>query len=51
MDTVYQRGNIQEELMYYSVFDQDRKKHDGSLPLIGVNTLLPKEHVGTAKSC
>ncbi|MDE2345655.1 MAG: methylmalonyl-CoA mutase, partial [Gammaproteobacteria bacterium] len=22
------------------------KKHDGSLPLIGVNTFLPKEHAG-----
>ena len=43
MDTMYQRGKIQEESMYYSVFDQGRKKHDGSLPLIGVNTFLPKD--------
>ena len=27
--------------MYY-----EHKKHDGSLPLIGVNTFLPKEHAG-----
>jgi len=27
--------------MYY-----EHKKHDGSLPLIGVNTFLPKDHGG-----
>ena len=43
---MYQRGKIQEESMYYSEFEQGRKKHDGSLPLIGVNTFLPKEHAG-----
>jgi len=37
MDTMYQRGKIQDESMYY-----ESKKHDGSLPLIGVNTFLPK---------
>ena len=37
MDTMYQRGKIQEESLYY-----ESKKHDGSLPLIGVNTFLPK---------
>jgi isobutyryl-CoA mutase len=43
MDTMYQRGKIQEESMYY-----EHKKHDGSLPLIGVNTFLPKNpEVGT----
>jgi methylmalonyl-CoA mutase len=26
--------------------DYTHKKHDGSLPLVGVNTLLPKEHAG-----
>jgi len=41
MDTMYQRGKIQEESMYY-----EQKKHDGSLPLIGVNTFLPKDHGG-----
>jgi methylmalonyl-CoA mutase len=24
----------------------EHKKHDGSLPLIGVNTFLPKDHAG-----
>ncbi|NYZ63172.1 methylmalonyl-CoA mutase family protein [Luteimonas deserti] len=41
MDTMYQRGKIQEESMYY-----EHKKHDGSLPLVGVNMFLPKEHAG-----
>ncbi|RYD14765.1 MAG: methylmalonyl-CoA mutase [Lysobacteraceae bacterium] len=41
MDTMYQRGKIQEESLYY-----EHKKHDGSLPLVGVNTFLPKEHGG-----
>jgi isobutyryl-CoA mutase len=41
MDTMYQRGKIQEESLYY-----EHKKHDGSLPLVGVNTFLPKEHAG-----
>ena len=36
MDTMYQRGKIQEESLYY-----EGRKHDGSLPLIGVNTFLP----------
>ena len=38
MDTMYQRGKIQDESMLY-----EHKKHDGSLPLIGVNTFLPEE--------
>ena len=38
MDTMYQRGKIQDESMYY-----EGKKHDASLPIIGVNTFLPKE--------
>jgi len=41
MDTMYQRGKFQEESMYY-----EHKKHDGSLPLVGVNMFLPKEHAG-----
>src|SRR3546814_13734539 len=41
MDTMYQRGKIQDESLYY-----EHKKHDGSLPLVGVNTFLPKEHAG-----
>ena len=35
METMYQRGRIQEESLYY-----EHKKHDGSLPLIGVNAFL-----------
>ncbi|MEH6344045.1 MAG: methylmalonyl-CoA mutase family protein [Bermanella sp.] len=38
MDTMYQRSKIQDESMYY-----EHKKHDGSLPLIGVNTFLANE--------
>ena len=38
MDTMYQRGKIQEESLYY-----EGRKHDGSLPLIGVNTFLPRK--------
>ena len=38
MDTMYQRGKIQDESLYY-----ESKKHDGSFPLIGVNTFLPRE--------
>lgn len=36
-----QRGKIQEESLYY-----EHKKHDGGLPLIGVNAFLPREHDG-----
>ncbi|HQR05090.1 MAG TPA: methylmalonyl-CoA mutase family protein, partial [Rhodocyclaceae bacterium] len=35
METGYQRGKIQEESMYY-----EHRKHDGSYPIIGVNTFL-----------
>ncbi|MGH8177677.1 MAG: methylmalonyl-CoA mutase family protein [Steroidobacter sp.] len=35
METMYQRGKIQEESMFY-----ERQKHDGTLPIIGVNTFL-----------
>jgi len=38
MDTMYQRGKIQDESLYY-----ESMKHDGTLPLIGVNTFLPKQ--------
>jgi isobutyryl-CoA mutase len=41
METVYQRSTIQEESLYY-----EQKKHDGSLPIVGVNTFLPKAHPG-----
>lgn len=33
METQYQRGKIQEESLYY-----EEKKHDGSLPIVGINT-------------
>ena len=33
METMYQRGKIQDESMYY-----EHLKHDGTLPIIGVNT-------------
>ncbi|HWK76094.1 MAG TPA: methylmalonyl-CoA mutase family protein, partial [Povalibacter sp.] len=46
METMYQRGKIQEESMYY-----EKLKHDGTLPLIGVNTFLgPESESGAQKS-
>jgi methylmalonyl-CoA mutase len=42
METMYQRGKIQEESMHY-----EHLKHSGELPIIGVNTFLnpqPAEH-------
>jgi methylmalonyl-CoA mutase len=46
METMYQRGKIQEESLYY-----ETRKHDGSLPIVGINTYLSKgdaaeEHKG-----
>ncbi|HEX5540681.1 MAG TPA: fused isobutyryl-CoA mutase/GTPase IcmF [Micromonospora sp.] len=38
METGYQRGRIQDESMLY-----EQKKHDGSLPIIGVNTFLAED--------
>ncbi len=35
METGYQRGKIQEESMFY-----EHKKHDGTLPIVGVNTFI-----------
>jgi methylmalonyl-CoA mutase len=35
MELQYQRMQIQEESMYY-----EHKKHDGSLPIVGINTFL-----------
>jgi len=34
METGYQRGKIQEESLYY-----EHRKHDGSYPIVGVNSL------------
>jgi methylmalonyl-CoA mutase len=42
METGYQRGKIQEESMYY-----EHQKHDGSYPIIGVNTFR-NPHADTA---
>jgi methylmalonyl-CoA mutase len=41
METGYQRGKIQDESLHY-----ERKKHDGTYPIIGVNTFINPE--GTA---
>jgi methylmalonyl-CoA mutase len=41
MDTMYQRGKIQDESLYY-----ESKKHDGSLPIVGVNTFQSPEGLG-----
>ena len=35
MDTMYQRSKIQDESLNY-----EQRKHDGSLPIVGVNTFL-----------
>jgi methylmalonyl-CoA mutase len=42
METGYQRGKIQDESLYY-----EHKKHDGSYPIIGVNTFRnPRAEAG-----
>ncbi|AWL05255.1 fused isobutyryl-CoA mutase/GTPase IcmF [Massilia oculi] len=41
METGYQRGKIQEESMLY-----EHRKHDGSLPIIGVNTFRNPKGAG-----
>jgi len=38
METGYQRGKIQEESLFY-----ERQKHDGSYPIVGVNTFINPE--------
>ena len=44
METGYQRGRIQDESMLY-----EHRKHNGSLPIVGVNTFLaPGEETGPA---
>ena len=45
MDTMYQRSKIQDESMLY-----ETKKHDGSLPLVGVNTFLAKNDLERQES-
>ncbi|WP_154794636.1 methylmalonyl-CoA mutase family protein [Occultella kanbiaonis] len=41
METMYQRGRIQDESLLY-----ETRKHDGSLPIVGVNTFLPRDDPG-----
>jgi methylmalonyl-CoA mutase len=38
METMYQRGKIQEESLYYETL-----KHNGQLPIMGVNTFLSSD--------
>jgi methylmalonyl-CoA mutase len=50
MESGYQRGKIQDESLYY-----EHRKHDGSLPIIGVNTFLnpagePESKIQLARS-
>ena len=47
METGYQRNKIQDESLYY-----EHRKHDGTLPIIGVNTFRvtqqrPRRRVGS----
>ena len=44
METGYQRGKIQDESLFY-----EHKKHDGSLPIIGVNTFRNPRRGGRAR--
>jgi methylmalonyl-CoA mutase len=44
METGYQRGKIQEESMLY-----EHKKHDGSLPIVGVNTFRNPKVTGVTQ--
>ncbi len=39
METGYQRGRIQDDSMLY-----EHRKHDGSLPIVGVNTFIAPGH-------
>jgi methylmalonyl-CoA mutase len=43
METGYQRGKIQEESLYY-----EHRKHDGSYPIVGVNTFRNPQGEGGA---
>ncbi|UCS91530.1 methylmalonyl-CoA mutase family protein [Echinicola marina] len=44
METMYQRGKIQEESMYYETL-----KHTGEYPIIGVNTFLSSQGSPTVR--
>ncbi|HYM34917.1 MAG TPA: methylmalonyl-CoA mutase family protein, partial [Steroidobacteraceae bacterium] len=45
METMYQRGKIQDESMHY-----ERQKHDGTLPIIGVNTFVSRKDEKAAQT-
>ena len=45
METGYQRGKIQEESLFY-----ERQKHDGTYPIIGVNTFRNPNAEGPAQT-
>ncbi len=45
MERQYQRGTIQDDSLKY-----ERMKHSGDLPIVGVNTFLPKESVTASGS-
>jgi methylmalonyl-CoA mutase len=40
METMYQRGKIQEESLTY-----EQRKHDGSYPIVGINTFRVKDAI------
>jgi methylmalonyl-CoA mutase len=44
METGYQRGKIQEQSLYY-----EQLKHDGSFPIVGVNTFLGEQSLNEEK--
>ena len=46
METMYQRSRIQEESLYYETL-----KHDGRLPIVGVNTFLGADDAGEIARC
>jgi methylmalonyl-CoA mutase len=41
METMYQRGKIQDESLYY-----EEQKHSGAYPLIGINTFVDPAKAG-----
>ena len=45
METGYQRGRIQEESLYYETL-----KHDGRLPIVGVNTFRNPQPVAAGNT-
>jgi methylmalonyl-CoA mutase len=41
METMYQRGKIQDESLYY-----EEQKHSGAYPIVGINTFVDPEKAG-----